>query len=234
MLHDLSAPHHGRNKGRKSLRHQDLCELASLMNHGLEFDEHIHWCWDDATGKPCCKDEAATIQRVTVAIVHAFLLPGDPLPAESRWTHVLTSFITTLTRKVAGGFGIDCFDPDLTSEELKQLDIDCEGMDDYFKNVLKVRAKRTKEYYDSKRNFWELGVFVCILQVADSRLLYPLLGDPIRSDPKAPSKLDQLLDPDESLVGLCFQELLHLACDLEGWVTITKTLDCPRSSSSTL
>lgn len=214
VLYDLGAPHHNRKGQAKSQRHSDLVLLGELVNHGLEHEEWVHWCWDEAASAPCCPDEQTTVERTTVAAVHALLMPGDPLPAESRWTNVLANYKTTLLRKVLHGVGIDCFSPETVADEVKYMDADSEGLDDYFKHVLRTRARKTKEYYSDKKNFHELGVYVCLLEVSDSTLLYPLLGDTIRNDPTTPSKLDLLLDPDMSLVATCASELLKL---LQTW-----------------
>lgn len=61
---------------------------------------------------------------------------------------------------------------------------------------------KTGEYYKNDRNIYELAVYTALLDATDSKLLYPLMGDPIR-EASAPAKLDLLHDKDVSLIGAC-------------------------------
>eukprot|EP00959_Pyramimonas_sp_CCMP1952_P276566 5781204-Pyramimonas_sp.AAC.1 len=44
-----------------------------------------------------------------------------------------------------------------------------------------------------KRTFHELGAYVSLLEISDSNLLYPLLGDGIKPSRDEPSKMDLIL-----------------------------------------
>eukprot|EP00959_Pyramimonas_sp_CCMP1952_P247179 5166641-Pyramimonas_sp.AAC.1 len=90
-----------------------------------------------------------------IAVVHALHGSSDPRPAESRWTHLLQGFKRTLVRRLLHRIGLDCY-----TGSLKPEDIDCERVpefgasdescDDFWKHVLRVRAKKVKAYYDSE------------------------------------------------------------------------------------
>lgn len=114
----------------------------------------------------------------------------------------------TLLRRLVHRVGLECFSYD-AEQETPDFDVDSEATDAFFRQVLKARAAKTKNYFDSEGMMHELGVYAICLECCDSTLLYPLLGDPIK-DPKVPSKLDLLLDKDSSLVGECFASLLKL------------------------
>jgi hypothetical protein len=125
----------------------------------------------------------------------------------------------TLLRRLASRLGIDAF-VSKPEADIRQIEVDGQAMDDYFDLINKSRIQKTSEYYGQESNFWELGVYSILLDVCDSRLLYPLLGDALRGDPSTPSKMDLLLDPDESLVAQCFQDMWSLLVKwLEGGPT---------------
>lgn len=84
-----------------------------------------------------------------------------------------------------------------------------------FKAVHKSRIDKTTEYYKDERNIKELAVYVALLEACDSRLLYPLLGDPMREE-ATQSKLSMLHDRETSLIGACLAEILRL---LRTWAT---------------
>ena len=54
-----------------------------------------------------------------------------------------------------------------------------------------------------------------IVDIIDSKMMYPLLGDPWPADDDELSKFENLLDPETSLIGNCFAQLHHL---LTSWL----------------
>ena len=84
ILYDWAAPHHERKGGKKSYLYQDLKSLATIVNGDVTQEAWQHYCWNPETRGPCCESAQETAERTTVACVNAFLVEGDPVPAESR------------------------------------------------------------------------------------------------------------------------------------------------------
>ena len=61
----------------------------------------------------------------------------------------------------------------------------------------------TNAYLKDDATFKELGVYIIMLDVFDGELLFPLLGDPFKAEPKPEDvpKLSLLLDPNKSKVA---------------------------------
>ena len=78
------------------------------------------------------------------------------------------------------------------------------------------RIGRTVQYYNEDFNFHELAVLSMFIENVDENLLYPLMGDPVMpTDPAHASKLDRLLDPSTSTIGICSARFWQLC---EAWL----------------
>ena len=66
-----------------------------------------------------------------------------------------------------------------------------------------VRRKTTNAYLKGDATFNELGVYIIMLDVFDGELLFPLLGDTFKADPRPEDvpKLSLILDPNKSNVA---------------------------------
>ena len=212
ILYDMRAPHHDRKAGGKSQEWHDLCFLSQMLS-GNMLGEWRHYCWDTKCGRPCCKNLAETKDRTLRAVVGALFATADPIPAESRWTHTLPNMKKCLLRKVCYNIGLDCF-PGAIGEALAALQVDGQVQEDFFKKVHRSRLQRAASYFADAENMYQLGVLTIVLKLVDKHLLYPMLGDPISSK-DGPSKLDLLLDPEKSFLGVCTQGLLRL---LDTWL----------------
>lgn len=109
ILFDMGAAHHRRGKcGGHSLKWQALQSLFRVVNGDLRSKIWTHFCWDPATGRPCCKSQAHCAERTTAACIDALLTEADPIAAESRWTHVLSNMRKTVLRRAVCSVGIEC------------------------------------------------------------------------------------------------------------------------------
>lgn len=181
--------------------------------------EWAHYCFDEVSGKPCCQSLQDAKEKTTRAMVNFFQAEAEPIPAESRWTHTLSNFKKTLVRKALYGVGCRCF-PAGGQVELAQdgpaQDIEGQATEDFADNLNKSRLSRAIGYFNDPATFHELAALTLVLDVIDTNLLYPLLGDPILHDDSRPSKVDTLLDPNDSALGRCASGLLNL---LDAWDT---------------
>ena len=208
VLFDLDAEHHKRKHGKFSQKHSDLLQLCSMVNCTMLGDEWVHHCLNPDSGKPCCKNLADSVEKTTVSVINSLLGEADPIPAESRWTHVLMNMKKTLLRAAVFNIGIEAFNIPAPAVE-SNVDKDDEGSDAFFKFLHKTRIDKTTSYYFDARKMHELAVLTSLLECCDAELLYPLLGDPIRSLAR-PSKMDLLHDRDTSKIASCCQNLLGL------------------------
>lgn len=211
ILFDFDAAHHTRGKSGdgKSRRLVDLQELCGLLNGDLQ-GEMLHWCWDEKTRRPCCTSDEHSVERVTVALMNCLLGAADPVPAESRWTHILGNMRKTLLRRVCYRVGHACFDVEVGDGDGTE-DIDGAAVGLGAEAANRVRARRTIEYYASEERMNELPVFTVLVGTYDECLLYPLLGDPVSQEvPAKTSKLELLLDRNKSLVGTCAERFWGL------------------------
>ena len=84
--------------------------------------------------------------------------------------------------------------------------------DDNFINVLQgVRRNTTNAYLNDDATFNALGVYSIMLDVFDGELLFPLLGDPFKAEPKPEDvpKLSLILDPPKSKVAPSNNEITN-------------------------
>lgn len=216
IVFNPQAGFHGRADGA-GLSHQmhDLQALCEMVNGDLCSAEWIHWCWDSTTKRPCCKDHDEAAEKTLVVVVNSLLGKADPIPAESRWTHTLSNFKKTLLRRAVHRIGLDCFHLDAVVAGSKagqgeDEEIVTGGAEQRLKST---RISRTMDYYRDDRNLHELAILTMPLEVVDSTLLYPLLGDVAPKDGET-SKVERLLHPTMSLIGSCAEQLANL---LEGW-----------------
>lgn len=214
ILYDWHAEHHKRKNGRCSQMLQDLRDLAEVVNGDMTDDVWRHWCWDAERSAPCCESQQETVERTTTACVNAFFACGDPVPAESRWTHLLPNMKRSLLRRLVHRAGLDCFSGDAVAEELVVAEVDGEATGEYIAKVNATRRSRTAQYYLDEKNMHELAVLTALMEATDNTLMYPLFGDPTPADMQTPSKLDRILDQRTSLLGHCMEKLVHL---LKSW-----------------
>ena len=128
---------------------------------------------------------------------------ADPEPAESRWTHVLPNLQRTALRRVLWGIGTEAIvggPEDFSVDEVQLAD---EADENFIKVAQRVRRKTINAYLKDDATFKELGVYIILLDVFDGELLFPLLGDPFKAEPKPEDvpKLSLILDPKKSKVA---------------------------------
>ena len=135
---------------------------------------------------------------------NALLGRSDPSPGESTWTHVLPNFQITVLRHVCHEVGIQSFPKEGNRNRNlgdERFGVEYEATGDFVTLLNSVRRRKVQEYLADKRNIPEVTVFSILLAIVDRNLLYPLVGDPIQTGGE-PSKLDLLLDPEESKATL--------------------------------
>jgi hypothetical protein len=95
-IYDLESEAHYRvlpdgTKVPTSLR-QDLDAHLLLHTGSLKTDHVDHYCFDPATGLPCCESLEDCHDRFVLLYMRLFLGRGWPLPTMSRFTHLRTFF----------------------------------------------------------------------------------------------------------------------------------------------
>ena len=159
------------------------------------------------------------------------------MPAENTWTHTLLIFQKTLLREAVSGLGGRCWPRGRsTAEEATASAHHTEAFAgaDYHKNLHTTRKERSHTYSNDPDNIHELAPLTVYLEVADTCLLYPMMGNKERPKEDGPTKVDMLLDPDKSNIGECGKRLLALL-DLRclttshGDMAIIETLGSPHS-----
>lgn len=218
VIFDMAGAFHSRGSdgSRRSQQWNDLKALCDMVNGEVRSGaaSFKHHCWDVASRQPCCKSKAHSAEKAVVACLNAMLGQADPIPAESRWTHLLANMQKTLLRAVVCRIGLESFDaPELANED-ENIDVDADALGGSFEVARRVRARRTAEYYNDRANTHQLAVFVPLVQCYDSLLLYTMLGDQVRGVGQSlqdECKLDQLLHEKTSVIGRCSAQLLEMA-----------------------
>ena len=201
--------------GEKHSQHmQDLLALCEMVNGDLTAAEWTHWCWDACAQRPCCNSQAEAAEKTLIYTVNALIGRSDPVPAESRWTNTLSSFKTTLLRRAVYSIGLKCFHIDAAAATVHEVNADSEADINFAKKINETRIAKTMEYYQCDGNMHELAILTALLEVVDSTLLYPLLGDAVPRDSTSPCKVGRLLSKSDSLIGSCTQQLWNL---MECW-----------------
>eukprot|EP00959_Pyramimonas_sp_CCMP1952_P473767 9502301-Pyramimonas_sp.AAC.3 len=120
IIFDLDAEYHrrGHNYARRSQFHTDLQFLCQMVNCDIGDDQPwVHYCWDADSSGPCCANDEVCKQNSVVACLNAMLGKTDPIPGESRWTHVLPNFRMLCLRRVVFNVGLECFDLSVGAQE---------------------------------------------------------------------------------------------------------------------
>ena len=68
-----------------------------------------HHCKSAARSRPCCSSLDGAKERYTIAMVNLLVGTSDPIPCESRWTHLLPNFKKSLARRLVNKFSHDMF-----------------------------------------------------------------------------------------------------------------------------
>lgn len=164
----------------------------------------------------CCNNKYHALEKTTVACVNAMFGQSDPIPAESRWAHMLRNMRKTLLRAVVYRVGLDCFECGDMDAADGQIDIDADAVGGSAGKARAVRSRRTAEYYNDEQHIFQLGVFACLIKTYDSLLLYTLLGDDNDGYKGLGDhcKLDLLLDEKTSNIAECAHQMLEM---LRSW-----------------
>ena len=137
---------------------------------------------------------------------------ADPEPAKSRWTHVLPNMQRTVLRRVLWGIGTGAIVGGPENVIVDEVQLADEADDNFIKVLQGVRRKTTNAYLKDDATFKELGVYIIMLDVFDGELLFPLLGDPFKAEPKPEDvpKLSLILDPNKSKVAPSENEITNI------------------------
>ena len=189
-----------------------------MQNSNLKGRPWIHYCWDAETNRPCCKDAKDTQDKMLECTLGAAYGQGEPIPAESTWTHCVPSYKNTLLRHGLWGLESKSFCLKVTYN-IKAILGDMEAEGDYQKILNGVRVNSTIEYLGSKLNIHELAVLTIFLDHLEQLLLYTGLGEqekpvPDKKDETPVPVLYAFLNPNDSLLGLCDHAFTELA---KGW-----------------
>lgn len=221
LLFDMDGEHHNRASG-KSRRHEDLRRLSKLLNGNLLEGGLVHFCWEAEEGRPCCGSRGDSVDKVIFACSCALFGECDPIPCESRWTNLSANMKKTLLRSCADKVGLDAFGRGAVGGTAHEglEEVDAAASDNYNDIVNKTRMSKTRAYFADARSLHELAVYVVVLDVVDTHLLFPFLGDALQEGNAAskPRKLEFLLHPTESKIGKCLHDLQAL---LANWTAGT-------------
>ncbi|MDA8584253.1 hypothetical protein N9L68_08450, partial [bacterium] len=203
IIFHLDAEWHKRARGKTSQFYTDLVALCNHINGCVLADEMIHWCWEEEAATDCHRCATDVTDESIECCHNAFFGKADPEPAASRWANVLPNMQRTVLRRVLWGIGTGAIvggPENVIVDEVQFAD----EADDNFINALQwVRRKTTNAYLKDDATFKELGVYIIMLDVFDGELLFPLLGDPFKAEPKPENvpKLSLILDPNKSKVA---------------------------------
>lgn len=139
----------GQDGSKHSQRWHDLESICQLLNGSLLDQNMTHHCWDESTKQPCCKSPQEALEKVTVATLNARMGQADPVPSESRWTHLLGNLRATLLRTVPFEVGLRCFEFNMTGPQGENLvDVDSEAAGGGVGEAAnRVHARRVLDHY---------------------------------------------------------------------------------------
>ena len=144
--------------------------MACCRMHNGGIGDKTHYCFDAATGEPCCEDSEDFQDKYCRHTVNALFGRLNHFSAESRWTDTVPSFVLTLLRRITGeGIGTGAFPRGYggdggeggAAEGEPQTSLDGEAADGYFQMVNNIRAKTNYEYLNRQETFNELGGAGC-------------------------------------------------------------------------
>jgi hypothetical protein len=159
-----------------------------------------HHCTRTASGSWCCQSLKVSEEKYTVAAINLLVGITDPIPCESRWTHLLPSFKRTLVRRLLNNFTGEVFQGLSGGSTINGAGADgeAEATSEFLKELNGKLITRAQAYYADERAMHELAMLTVVLDHTDV-LLYELLGGTDRSKP--PCKVGGFLDRDESIVA---------------------------------
>lgn len=146
-----------------SQRWSDWTFLCEMVNGDLRSGQWAHYCWDN--NGACCNIKDEALEKTTMACVNAMFGQADPIPAESRWMHLLSNMRKTLLRAIVHRVGLDCFGcADMDADE-GNIDVDADAVGGFAEKARAARSRRTKEYYNDDKNTFQLCIFACLIKV---------------------------------------------------------------------
>jgi len=153
-----------------------------------------HYCWDDASGQPCCADREEAVEKVTTAILNVLISRSWVVGTENRWTHTLRTLARLACGFLWGGALPECLD------KLRfTWDVDLDNLEDLLAALVaaenpnsdghrKLRLARICKVFREPAVVWQLPVLVTGLRCVDD-FMYFVFGT--QSDDR-PSLLDIL------------------------------------------
>lgn len=187
---------------------EDVMRLAVFANGELQDEYLVHHCWDAERQCPCCRDDEETAEKGTRYCNDALFSRADDLPAESTWTHVRKALKMTILRRMAWNIGLDAF-----TIGVKEIDhaptivVDGEAVENPIYKIDNTRLMRLCEFFRDRKKQDDMIVMAALVDLYDSKLLYPILGDPLRDASQVSSKLPLLIDYEKGLVAEFQQSL---------------------------
>ena len=114
---------------------------------------------------------------------------------------MLPNMQRTVLRRVLWGIGTEAITGG--PQGLDEVQLADEADENFIKVLQGMRRNTTNAYLKDDATFKELGVYTILLDVFDGELLFPLLGDPFKAEPKPEDvpKLSLILDPKKSKVA---------------------------------
>ena len=232
VVHKLDSAVHDR-KGGKSRRWHDIADFLAVANGDPLSGRAVHYCTrssasESGPGRWCCGSDAEACEKYTIRLVSLVLGSVDPLPSESRWTHLLPAMGKTLTRRVLLNVGARCFAQVTLGPEHEHATLDGEeaARAEFYVKMNGIRSQRAKQYYEDDLSMFRLGVLFAIVDAADE-LLYLMLGGADRSAP--PAKVTAFLDKDTSAVARVQARFVSML-DGAGWQSLKRCLALRRSA----
>ncbi|CAK0788551.1 unnamed protein product [Prorocentrum cordatum] len=218
VLFRPDADHHKRANGKVSRRVQDLGELMRMVNGDLHGD-WVHYCWDESTGRPCCRDADTCYDRTVRSVTNALYGGGDPIPAESRWTHTLVNMKQLLLRRIVYNIGVKAFPCSIrkpgAASEMPQS-ADGEACQSHVAEVNASRLSRVGVYFDDPKTFPELALLTVSVDIIDRwDLRYSSWPYPLFTLCSAHSSEEQRRDVARRLLDASREELGVYACGVK-------------------
>ena len=222
LLYKLDGSHHVVHNRRGAKPSELLADVQFLMQMDsamLERGEVVHYCWDNDTGKPCCRSKEETVQKMVAAYLNLFTCHGCPSGSLSRWTHVGVMF----TQLAAGFVCRDVFYTAVQSTlqgvaqreaEAAHFEAGVAGAGDAdFQKEHQARLTKVRAWLSLDSTRLHVGVMVLVTSITDA-LMYFLMGGNTRDGARSrrPATIPRL---DEPLpVGELVQQVLSIMATL--------------------
>jgi hypothetical protein len=130
---------------------QDVIALCDFFDGAdLRDPNPTHFCWCNATQKPCCKNRYDALDKGNRLLSNVIVGRADKIPASGTWTHMLSSMQINIIRRLLWRLGLNGYLDKMLEEPPQEMKIDAEAVQHQAAVINSVRLYNTQVYFKKR------------------------------------------------------------------------------------